>query len=198
MSRIFWALAASLAISIPSVVEANAYREQGKEVEVADSAFILVPPRDWNRLDWKPGKFTEVWTLDGELLNDVTFYGGVPAGQPLVKERSKKHEPLPKFEKATLIAEIPELLERTYRAYKKIGSFSLTSSQPEQFLGGQGIRFTYDYVDADQLPRKGEARAVLLSGKLYMATFDAPRLSYFDKAIGDARALIDSARRPAK
>ena len=37
------------------------------------------------------------------------------------------------------------------------------------------------------------ARAVLIGGKLYMATFDAPRLYYFDRFVGDYRALADSA-----
>jgi len=56
-----------------------------------------------------------------------------------------------------------------------------------------GIRFTYEYVDADNLPRKGEARAALIKGQLYMATFDAPRLHYFEATLDDFHALTDSA-----
>ena len=176
-----------------STAHANAYREKGKAAQIAGSTLTVTPPRDWNRLDARPGKHAEVWTLDGEQLNDVTFYGAVEPGQPLVRERNKKREPLPKFTGATLLAEVPELLEGTYRTYKKIGSFALTNSKPDRFLGQDGVRFTYDYTDADQLPRKGEARAVLVGGKLYMATFDAPRLHYFEKSIGDFRALTDAA-----
>lgn len=174
--------------------QANAYREKGKAVQIAGSTLTVTPPRDWNRLDAKPGKFAEVWTLDGEQLNDVTFYGAVETGEPIVRERSKKRDPLPKFSSATLLAEIPELLEGTYRTYKKIGVFAITSSQPDRFLDRDGVRFTYEYTDADNLPRKGEARATLAGGKLYMATFDAPRLHYFDKSIADYRALTDSAQ----
>ncbi len=174
--------------------DANAYREQGKLAKVGDSGITVTPPRDWNRLDMKPGKFAEIWTLDGEQLNDVTFFGGVTAGQPIVKERNKKHNPLPKFRSEMLLVEIPELLEGTYRAHKGIGSFTLTSSAPQKFLDHDGVLFTYQYTDNDGLPRKGEARAAIINKKLYMVTFDAPRLHYFDRTASDFRALADTAK----
>lgn len=178
----------------PNAVYANAYRESGKLTEIGDSGISVVPPRDWNRLDIKPGKYAETWTLDGELLNDVTFYGGVISGQPLVRERSKKHEPLPKFRGDALLIEIPELLEGTYRAYKRIGSFELTNSTPKKFLGQDGVEFTYTYTDQDGLPRNGEAKATIIGKKLYMVTFDAPRLHYFDRTLADFRSLVETAK----
>ena len=180
--------------SCAGTVQANAYREAGKAVAVADSGVTVTPTRDWNRLDAKPGKHTEVWTLDGDQLNEVTFYGGIEPGAPLLKERNKKRAPLPKFTATTLLVELPELLEGTYRAYKQIGGFSLTGSQPGRFLGRDGVHFTYEYTDKDELPRKGEARAVLIDKKLYMVTFDAPRLHFFDRTLADFRSLADSAK----
>ena len=180
--------------SCAGTVQANAYREAGKAVAVADSGVTVTPARDWNRLDAKPGKHTEVWTLDGDQLNEVTFYGGIEPGAPLLKERNKKRAPLPKFTATTLLVELPELLEGTYRAYKQIGGFSLTGSQPGRFLGRDGVHFTYEYTDKDELPRKGEARAVLIDKKLYMVTFDAPRLHFFDRTLADFRSLADSAK----
>ena len=175
-------------------VYANSYREEGKIEEIADSGMTVAPPRDWNRLSIRPGKYAEVWTLDGEQLNDVTFYGGVEPGAPIVRERNKKRDPLPKFTATTLLVEVPELLEGTYRAYKKIGSFKLTITRPGQFLGREGVHFTYDYTDQDDLPRKGEARAVLIDKKLYMVTFDAPRLHYFDRTLSDFRKLAEATK----
>jgi len=55
------------------------------------------------------------------------------------------------------------------------------------------VAFTYQYTDNDELVRKGEARAAIVKGALYMITFDAPRLNYFDKLAGDFRALASSA-----
>lgn len=187
-------LAGICAATLTDEAVANAYREKGKPVQIADSSMSVTPPRDWNRLNARPGKFAETWTLDGEQLNDVTFYSAVEPGKPLVRERNKKREPLPKFHRETLLVEVPELLEGTYRAYKKTGAFSFSGSKPDRFLGKPGIRFTYEYTDSDQLPRKGEARAALVDGKLYMATFDAPRLHYFDRTLEDYRSIVDTAQ----
>ena len=140
-----WVLTALCLATVASgAVHANAYREKEKISKIANSSMTVTPPRDWNRLSIKPGKYAEVWTLDGEQLNDVTFYGGVEPGAPLVRERNKKRDPLPQFTATTLLIEVPELLEGTYRAYKKIGSFALTNTQPGQFLGRDGVHFTYD------------------------------------------------------
>jgi hypothetical protein len=173
---------------------ANDYREKGKATKIADSAMTVTPPRDWNRLGIKPGKFAETWTLDGEQLNDVTFYGGVEPGRPLVRERDKKREPLPKFTDSMLLIEIPELVQGTYRAYKQISKFEVINTTPGTFLGKDGVHFTYQYLDADELPRKGEARAAVVDKKLFMVTFDAPRLHYFDRTVDDFRALADATK----
>lgn len=173
--------------------QAHGFREKGKPAEVADSPLTVTPPRDWNRLDARPGKHAETWTLDGEQLNDITFFAGIEPGRPLVKERNRKREPLPMVRSGTLLIEVPELLGNTYRAYKQIAVFTVTSTTPVKFLGGDGVLFTYDYLDQDDLPRRGEARATIIAKKLFMMTFDAPRLHYFDRSLPDFRALADSA-----
>lgn len=172
---------------------AHSLREQGETVKVARSDMVVTPSRDWNRLNGRPGKRAEVWTLDGPQLNDVTFFGGVERGDPLVKERSKKRDPLPKFSDTTLLIEVPELLEGTYRTYKGIGEFTLLSIEPMTFLEHEGVYFTFEFIDRDQLPRKGEARAAIIDDELFMITFEAPRLHYFDKVIEDFRQIADSA-----
>src|SRR3546814_12024485 len=111
------------------------------------------------------------WSSDvcsSDLLDDVTFYGGIAPGEPLIRERSEKHKPLPKFTSETLLIEVPELLEGTYRTQKGIGTFSITSANPERFLGKDGIRLTYEYVAADNLPHKGAARQTNNKGLLDM------------------------------
>ena len=189
-----WTLAATTLLLAAAPLSAHKLREKGASVTVANSAMTVTPARDWNRLSGSPGKFAESWTLNGEQLDDLTFYGGIKPGQPLVKERSKKRDPLPKFKKSTLLIEVPELLEGTYRTYKTLGTFQLLSAEPAPFLRKDGVRFTYEYTDDDGLTRKGEARAAIVDGQLYMATFDAPRLHYFDRSIEDARAIMDSAK----
>lgn len=183
-----------LVASLAGGAQANAFREKGKPATVAGSAITVTPTRDWNQLSLKLGKKAETWTLDGEQLNDVTFYGGIAPGEPLVKERNKKREPLPRFTGQTLLAEVPELLAGTYRAYKQIGAFQLAAAAPDSFMGQRGIRFRYEYTDDDGLPRNGDARAAIVAGKLYMMTFDAPRLYYFTRTLDDFAALAGTAK----
>jgi hypothetical protein len=184
----------ALTAAFAGSAQAHKLRLKGEAVTVAASTLTIVPNRDWNSLSRKTGKNAETWTLDGDQLNDITFYGGIAAGDPLVRELSKKRAPLPKFTKTTLLVEVPELLEGTYRSYKESGSFKLLSTEPEPFLGKDGVSFSYEYTDKDELVRKGEARAAIINGHLYMISFDAPRLNYFDKLAGDFRALAGSAR----
>lgn len=187
------ALLAVALIASPAIA-GNAYREKGKAVAVSDTPLLVTPARDWNRLGISAGKRTEIWTLDGEDLNDVTFFAGIEPEKPLVRETDRKHKPLPRFTKETLLAELPELLEGTYRASKGLATFTVSGAAPERFLGQEGIRFTFEYVDEDDLRRKGEARATIVKGLLYMATFTAPTLHYYDRTLTDFRALADSAK----
>ena len=115
------AVAIIAALSV-SVAWANGYRAKNATVQVAKSGMKVTPARDWNSLSIRPGKKAEIWTLDGEQLNDVTFYGGIAPGEPLIREQSKKQKPLPKFTRETLLVELPELLEGTYRTEKGIGA----------------------------------------------------------------------------
>ncbi len=185
--------ALALTVTATPAAFANGYREKGKVVQIKNSALSVTPPRDWNQLGVKPGKFAETWTLDGEQLNDVTFYAGVEQGEPLVRERDRKRDPMPRFLATTLLIDVPELLERTYRAQRQIGTFAVTASRPQPFLGTDGVIFAYDYLDSDDLPRKGEATAAIVNGRLFMMTFDAPRLHFFDTSVSDYRALVASA-----
>lgn len=180
--------------SVASAAQAHKLRAGGDTVQVADSNVAVTPSRDWNRLNGKPGKNTEVWTLDGEQLNDVTFYGGIKPGNALVKERSKKRDPLPKFTTSTLLIEVPELLEGTYRTFKDTRTFASRSVEPITFLGHDGVSFSFEFTDADQLPRKGQARAAIIDGQLYMITFEAPRLHYFDAVLPHFQALVETAK----
>ncbi|OAN57211.1 hypothetical protein [Sphingomonas sp. TDK1] len=186
-----FALAAIVVLSAPAM--AHKLAEKGKTVTVAASILSVTPSRDWNRLSTRAGKHVECWTLDGEQLDEVRFYAAIEPGEPLMHERYKRKDPLPKFRKETLPAELPELLERTYRSARDARDFQLQGARPAKFLGRDGIAFTYMATDADGLIRKGEARAAIVEGRLYMITFDAPRLHYFDLLADDARALMASA-----
>lgn len=186
------ALVALMMVSAPAW--AHSLIARGAPVLVAKSNLEITPARDWNKLSARPGKKAETWTLDGPRLNDLTFYGAIAAGEPLVRERSKKKDPLPKLPANAMITDIPEYLEGTYRAHLAIAGFTMGKAEPVTFLGGPAVRFNYDYILGDELGRQGVSIAALRDGKLYMISYDAPRLHFFGNNLADFEAVAAAAK----
>lgn len=46
-------------------------------VAVAKSSMTVTPDREWNKMGARPGRNSESWTIDGDGLNEVNFYGGI-------------------------------------------------------------------------------------------------------------------------
>jgi len=191
--KIAMIMLAGLLLGSPAL--ANKLMPQGKPVAVAKSALTVTPSVDWNRLSARPGVAAESWTLDGLSLNDLTFYGGIGDGQSLFRDAKKKTEPLPKFSKTMLIPDIAQLFESSYRVALGTSLMSVDSIEPATFAGRPGFKFTYSYVVQDEeVRRKGEARGAVVDGRLYMITFQAPVIHYFDATVDRARSVADSAQ----
>ena len=138
------------------------------------------------------GKYVETWTLDGDALNKVNFFGGVATGQPLLRQ-ANKNRPLPKVAGNMLITDIPVLLETTYRSQFAVNQMQIDSQEPALLGGRKGIRFTYRFTRADdEVQRKGEAIGAMVDGKLYLVTYEAPALYFFAKDIEKFRTLAAS------
>lgn len=184
-------LTAALFVAAASPVSAHKLIEPGVREGIAKGAFSATPSSTWNRLGDKEGKFQEIWTVDGDKLNRLIFFGGIPDGEPLLKERNKKLDPLPRFAANMLLPDIPLLFERTYRSFYGTPSVEIGAMEPAKFAGQDGIRFTYRYVDSDdEVERSGEAYAVIQDQRLYMTTFEAPEVYYFDRDVESVRKLI--------
>ena len=180
------------AIAATQPLAAHKLREAGETVEVAKSDLTVTPSIAWNRLNPRSGKDNETWTLDGEELNDVTFYGQVEDGKTLLLEVDKRNRPLPKFSETMLLTDIPPLLETTYRIARDLTLFEITGMEPVELSSHKAIRFTYEFVGPDEVRRKGEADAAIVDGALYMVTYEAPRIFFFDQSVEKYRQLRDS------
>ena len=106
--------ALALAFATP-VLAGNSLVVAGTPVAVAKSGLTVTPPAEWNRLGARRGRNAETWTLDGDTLNNLTFYGGIIDGQPIFREISKKAKPLPRFAATMLASDLPALFEQSYR-----------------------------------------------------------------------------------
>ena len=169
---------------------ANSLVAPGPVTKIARSTLSAAPGTEWNRLSARGGKNVEIWTVDGDDLNKVTFYGGVPVGDTLFRAADRKNAPLPKVTPNMLITDIPALLESSYRSQYNTTQMSIDSQEPASVGGHRGIKFTYSFVrQDDELKRKGEAAGAFVGGKLYLVSYEAPSIHFFDKDVASFRQL---------
>lgn len=178
---------------------ATAYKlvTHGQRVPVAKSAMTIAPPIDWNRQQSRPGRNAEAWTLDGMPLNEVTFYGGIAGDQTLFKEVNKKEKPLPRFAATMLATDVVQLFEASYRLAGGSALFSVDGVEATTFAGHRGFRFRYSFtLEGEEVKRIGEATGAIVGGKLWMITYEAPAIHYFERNLADYRAIVASAQLP--
>ena len=183
-----------LAFATPAFA-GNTLVSPGAPVAVAKSAMTVTPASEWNRLGARPGRSAETWTLDGDTLNDLTFYGGIESGKPIIREVSRKQKPLPTFSSTMLLGDVPALLEQSYRIALDSPLVEVGQVEPGPLGGLNGVHFTYSFTRPEEdVRRLGEAWATIQGGKLYMIAFEAPALHFFDAAVQQARAVVATAR----
>lgn len=170
-----------------------------RSVQVGDGAMAVTPPRPWNRTRrlflFEDIRQVEDWTLNGPLLDGMTFVTGLKSGRYLIRQRRTEDRQVPKFRSDMSAPEITAMLESLYRVRGGSVDFRTTSLQPRRFLGYNGFQFDFEHLDTDELWRKGRAVGAVIDGKLYMILFDAARSHYYANAIGDFEAIVASARR---
>lgn len=158
------------------------------------ASLAVVPSQDWNQLSTRPGKAAQAWTIDGMSLNEVAFFVGIADDQALLKEINKTDKPLPRFSSTMLAPDVAQLFEQTYRLVTDTSLFAIDSIEPAPFAGHDGFRFTYHYaVKDEEVKRKGEAAGAIVDGKLYLITYAAPALHYYDRDLAAYRAIVESA-----
>jgi hypothetical protein len=192
-------LAAAAAAALLVAAPALAYKlvPHGVRVSVAKSPMTVDPPIDWNRQQVRPGRNAEAWTLDGMPLNEVTFYGGIVNDQALFKEVAKATKPLPRFAATMRAPDVVQLFEASYRVAGGSSLFQVDGVEPATFAGQGGFRFTYTFtLENEEVKRRGEATGAIVGGRLYLITFEAPAIHYFDRDLDKYRALVASARLP--
>lgn len=195
MKRVELRFAATLALALMSQPALAGWKLLPANVAANAGGITLTPSADWNLASGKLGKQTTAWTQDGFDLNSLEIFSGIPAGQPLYKERDKKRDPLPKFDPTVLLPDLIDLFERSFRTRNGISDFSIIEVQPVEFGGKKGIRARFRYsLPDDELVRFGEVRFVAANSKLYGVAFTAPALHYFDAGLPGAVAIMDSAK----
>jgi hypothetical protein len=172
-------------------------RVNARRVIVGNGNLSVVPPRQWNRrravlFDDIPA--VEDWTLNGPLLDGITFITGLRSGHFMVRQRRSTDVHVPKFRADMTPPEIAAMLESLYRVRGGAVDFHTLSIQPRPFIGTNGFQFDYEHLDDDELWRKGRVVGAVVNGELYLVMFDAARSHYYEAALPDFEAIAASAQ----
>ncbi|QNM83270.1 hypothetical protein H8M03_02690 [Sphingomonas sabuli] len=168
-----------------------------KEANVGDRSLAVTPRREWNRQRhflFDDVRWVEDWTLNGPLLDDLTFVTGLPHGRYLIRTDTRSAQQVPRFDADMTALEITAMLESAYRVRGGAIDFKTLSIQPRPFLGQSGFQFDYEHLDGDELWRKGRAVGAVINGRLYLIMLDAARSHYYDDALPDFEGIVASAR----
>jgi hypothetical protein len=183
MNRIVFLAAAPLALCACSTI-GNEYGLSDyryvpmKRVAVGNGNMSVSPPRPWNR---KRSAFftdiaeTEDWTLNGPLLDGISFVTGLKEGRYLVRQDRYDAQKVPKFRSNMTPPEIAAMLESLYRVRGGAVEFKTLGIVPRPFLHTQGFQFDYEHLDGDELWRQGRVVGAVIDGRLYLIMMDAAK-----------------------
>ena len=178
------------------------YSEYGSvpvhRVSVGDGQMSVVAPRPYNRhrrILFSDVRDVEDWTLNGPILDGISFVSGMNNNRELIRQRRTADQQVPRFRSDMTPPEITAMLESLYRVKGGAVELKTLSLQPRAFLGANGFQWDYEHLDQDELWRKGRAVGAVIDGKLYMILMDAARSHYYEAELPDFEAIVASAQR---
>ena len=167
-------------------------------VNVGDGGMSVVAPRPWNErrrsILFDDVREVEDWTLDGPILDGISFVSGMKSGRYLIRQRKSADQQVPKFRSDMTPPEIAAMLESLYRVRGGAVEFRTLSLQPRPFLGANGFQLDYEHLDSDELWRKGRVVGAVIDGRLYLVLLDAARSHYYNATLPDFEAIVASAQ----
>ena len=163
---------------------------------VARGSMLVTPTVRWNRA---PRGFHDIsreenWTLNGPLLDGLSFIGGLEHDKRIVQQRRKADRKVPNFRADMSPPEIAAMIESFYRIRAGASTFNMTDLAPRPFLGQPGFQFDYEYLGGDEVERRGRAVGAIINNRFYLALFDATRMHYFDAGLPEYERIVQSAQ----
>ena len=167
-----------------------------RRVSVGDGTMIVSAPRPWNRhrpIFFEDIRQVEDWTLNGPLLDGISFVTGLKDGKSLIRQRRSASQQVPIFRSNMTAPEVAAMIESLYRVRGGAVEFKTLLLQPRPFLGANGFQLDYEHLDDDELWRRGRAVGAVIDGKLYLILLDAAKSHYWGATLPDYEALVASA-----
>jgi hypothetical protein len=167
-----------------------------RPVSVARGSMTVVPGIRWNRIPRGSSQISreEDWTLNGQLLDGLSFIGDLESGKRIVQQWRKADRKVPNFRADMSPPEIAAMIESFYRIRAGASTFTMTNLSPRPFLGQPGFQFDYDYLGGDEVKRRGRAVGAIINNRFYLALFDAAEMHYFPAGLPEFERIVESAR----
>jgi hypothetical protein len=168
-----------------------------RRVEVGNGRMTVAAPRPWNRhrpILFEDIRAVEDWTLNGPLLDGMSFVTGLRSGKSLIRQRRTTSQQVPAFRYNMTPPEIAAMIESLYRVRGGAVDFRTLSLQPRPFLGANGFQLDYEHLDDDELWRRGRGVGAVIDGKLYLIVLDAAKSHYYDATLPDFETVVASAQ----
>jgi hypothetical protein len=170
---------------------------RARETSVGNGSLRVTPPREWNRQHGQlfvDIREVEDWTLNGPLLDGISFVTGLKGGDTLVRQRRRDDRQVPKFRSNMTGPEVAAMLESLFRVRGGTVDFRTLGLAPRPFLGQPGYQFDFEHLDGDEVWRRGRAVGATVNGRLYLILYDATRSHYYGAGLPDFEAITNSAR----
>jgi hypothetical protein len=166
------------------------------QVALSDMS-VTAADSGWNRAPQSMTGFlhkgSEMWTRDGILLDRLFLFPGIPNGGALFKSRDDSLV-FPAFKQTMLPNEIAELTQSSLT--KLFGAESIVETsglRPHRLGDRRAIMFDLTLTTADQPRRHGRALGFIEANRLYLMTYIATEVYYFNKHWSQAEAVMESA-----
>lgn len=169
---------------------------QPQPVSVTRASIMVEPGVHWNRVPrgtWDIS-YEENWTLNGPLLDNLTFIGGLPDDRPIVRQRRREDRQVPNFRASMSPPELASMIESFYRIRAGSVRFEMTGLRPRTFLGHPGFQFDYDHLGGNEVERRGRAVGAVIGDRFYLALWDAAKMHYFQAGLPEFERIVESAR----
>ena len=170
---------------------------RARETAVGDRSLRVTPPREWNRQHGQlfvDIREVEDWTLNGPLLDGISFVTGLKNGKSLVRQSRRDDRQVPKYRSNMTAPEIAAMLESLFRVRGGTVDFRSLGLAPRSFIGASGFQYDFEHLDGDEVWRRGRAVSATIDGRLYLILYDAARSHYFAAALPDFEAIASCAR----
>lgn len=154
-------------------------------------AMTVTPSGHWNSApayDTLGDRTT--WTMDGTILNSVTFFPGIRDGKVLFPTIPSR-DGYPEFSADMLPNEIVELVETSIAKLLEAVISDRGELKPITIDGVPGFQYSFDFV-AGEIPKRAFVAGAVKDGELFLLLYQATSLHYYDKYLQRAKDLAAS------